>query len=121
MRGTTEEPHGLPREESVLWKKVFTDLWGDRISKNQIAADLHLPPDELENLVTHVPGCTGFRIDRRNQAARASTWAAKSQNCVGGPKHTAVAVLERATAEDKAERRAAREAELGARGRRRIR
>jgi Zn-dependent peptidase ImmA (M78 family) len=46
-----EEPNGLPREESVLWKKVFRELWSDRISKNQVAADLHLPPDELENLV----------------------------------------------------------------------
>jgi hypothetical protein len=42
---------GSPREESVIWKKVFTELWTDRISKSQVAADLHLPADELENLV----------------------------------------------------------------------
>jgi Zn-dependent peptidase ImmA (M78 family)/DNA-binding XRE family transcriptional regulator len=53
-----EEPNGLPREESVLWKKVFTELWSDRISKNQVAADLHLPPDELENLVFGLTGET---------------------------------------------------------------
>ncbi|WP_454619026.1 helix-turn-helix domain-containing protein [Bradyrhizobium cenepequi] len=47
----TAEPNGLPREESVLWKKVFTELWTDRISKSQVAAQLHLPADELENLV----------------------------------------------------------------------
>jgi Zn-dependent peptidase ImmA (M78 family) len=52
----SEEPNSLPREESILWKKVFTELWGDRISKNQVAADLHLPADELENLVFGLTG-----------------------------------------------------------------
>jgi Zn-dependent peptidase ImmA (M78 family)/transcriptional regulator with XRE-family HTH domain len=52
----TEEPNGLPREESVIWKKVFTELWTDRISKSQVAADLHLPTDELENLVFGLTG-----------------------------------------------------------------
>jgi Zn-dependent peptidase ImmA (M78 family) len=52
----TEEPHGLPREESVIWKKVFTELWTDGISKNQVAADLHVPADELENLVFGLTG-----------------------------------------------------------------
>jgi Zn-dependent peptidase ImmA (M78 family) len=47
----TDEPNGLPREESVAWKKILTELWSDRISKNHIAADLHLPTDEIENLV----------------------------------------------------------------------
>jgi Zn-dependent peptidase ImmA (M78 family)/DNA-binding XRE family transcriptional regulator len=50
----TEEPNGLPREESVIWKKVFTELWTDRISKSQVAA--HLPADELENLVFGLTG-----------------------------------------------------------------
>jgi Zn-dependent peptidase ImmA (M78 family) len=52
----SREPNGLPREESVVWKKVFTDLWADRISKQQVAADLHLPSDELENLVFGLTG-----------------------------------------------------------------
>jgi Zn-dependent peptidase ImmA (M78 family) len=55
----TEEPNGLPREESVIWKKVFTELWNERISKNQIAADLHLPPCELENLIFGLTGDVG--------------------------------------------------------------
>ena len=50
------EPYGLPREESVVRKKVFTELWADRISKNQVAAQLHLPADELENLVFGLTG-----------------------------------------------------------------
>jgi Zn-dependent peptidase ImmA (M78 family)/DNA-binding XRE family transcriptional regulator len=52
----TEEPNGLPREESFIWKKVFTELWSDRISKNQVAADLNLPTDELENLLFGLTG-----------------------------------------------------------------
>jgi Zn-dependent peptidase ImmA (M78 family) len=52
----TEEPNGLPREKLVIWKKVFTELWTDRISKSQVAADLHLPTDELENLVFGLTG-----------------------------------------------------------------
>ncbi len=55
----TEEPNSLPREESVIWKKVFTELWSERISKSQVAADLHLPADELENLVFGLTGGIG--------------------------------------------------------------
>jgi Zn-dependent peptidase ImmA (M78 family)/DNA-binding XRE family transcriptional regulator len=55
----TYEPNGLPREESVAWKKVLTELWSDRISKNQIAAELHLPSDEIENLVFGLVGSLG--------------------------------------------------------------
>jgi Zn-dependent peptidase ImmA (M78 family) len=54
----TDEPNGLAREESVIWKKVFTELWSERISKNQVAADLQLPTDELENLVFGLTGNT---------------------------------------------------------------
>ncbi|MER8629799.1 XRE family transcriptional regulator [Mesorhizobium opportunistum] len=46
-----KEPNSVPREESVVWKAVFTTLWSEKIPKNRIAADLNLPPDELENLV----------------------------------------------------------------------
>ncbi|WP_449246472.1 helix-turn-helix domain-containing protein [Desulfarculus baarsii] len=47
----TKEPNGLPREESVIWKKVFTELWSDGITKNSIAQELDLPIEELENLI----------------------------------------------------------------------
>jgi Zn-dependent peptidase ImmA (M78 family) len=59
----TKEPNELPREESVAWKKILTDLWSSRISKNQIAAELHLPPDEIENLVF---GLVGAPVDANN-------------------------------------------------------
>lgn len=51
-RGYREkEPNGAAREESVVWKKVFIELWSDRVSRGHIAAELHIPEDEIENLV----------------------------------------------------------------------
>ena len=45
------EPFGIPREHSVVWQKVLTALWNDRITKADIAKELHVPPEEIENLV----------------------------------------------------------------------
>lgn len=45
------EPQPLPREESVLWKKVLQSLWSDRVDKGAIAKELCLPPSELESLL----------------------------------------------------------------------
>lgn len=47
----TSEPQGLEREKSVLWKMVFDELWKDGITKDRIAAELHIPLDEIESLV----------------------------------------------------------------------
>lgn len=52
----TSEPSGLPREQSIVWQKVFSELWSDRISKNHVAAELHVPADEIENLVFGLVG-----------------------------------------------------------------
>lgn len=52
----TNEPHSLPREESVVWKKIFTELWHDKITKKNIADELHLPFEEIENLVFGLNG-----------------------------------------------------------------
>jgi hypothetical protein len=49
----------LPPEESVIWRKVFTQLWNDKVSKNQVAAELCLPTDEIENLVFGLVGQSG--------------------------------------------------------------
>lgn len=46
-----KEPEAMAREESVVWKKVFTQLWAERITKNHIATDLNLPYKEIESLV----------------------------------------------------------------------
>ena len=45
------EPFGMAREQSVVWQKVLTALWRERITKRQIADALHLPVDEIENLL----------------------------------------------------------------------
>lgn len=47
----TNEPQGLAREKSVLWKMIFDELWKDGITKDRIAAELHIPLDEIESLV----------------------------------------------------------------------
>lgn len=47
----SDEPNEMPREDSVLLKKVLTELWQDGISRSHIAAELNLPPEEIENLV----------------------------------------------------------------------
>lgn len=52
MRGyRTNEPNEIEREESIIWKKIFHDLWSDRITKNHIASDLSIPCHELESFI----------------------------------------------------------------------
>ena len=45
------EPHSMPREISSLWPMVLTELWKERIRREDIAAALHIPAEELENLI----------------------------------------------------------------------
>ena len=45
------EPGGIERDESVIWKKVFSQLWIDRTTKTEIAEALNIPLDELEGLI----------------------------------------------------------------------
>jgi len=45
------EPIGVDRETSSVWKKVLATLWGERITKNDVARDLSIPLDELEGLI----------------------------------------------------------------------
>jgi len=47
----TAEPFGIAREQSVVWQKVLTALWKERVTKNEIAAALHVPAQEIENLL----------------------------------------------------------------------
>ena len=52
----TEEPQPMKREESIIWRKVFEDLWQDRITKDEIASDLSIPVDELSALIDGIMG-----------------------------------------------------------------
>jgi Zn-dependent peptidase ImmA (M78 family)/DNA-binding XRE family transcriptional regulator len=50
------EPGGIDRETSVVWRKVLTQLWSEKTTKNDIANSLHLPLDELEGLIWNLAG-----------------------------------------------------------------
>lgn len=47
----TKEPFPMKREESVLWKKVFEELWKDRLTKDHVASQLGVPSDEIASLI----------------------------------------------------------------------
>lgn len=48
------EPVGIEREVSTVWRQVFSSLWNDRLTKQDVADELNLPLDELEGLVAHM-------------------------------------------------------------------
>lgn len=50
------EPQGIQRETSMIWRKVLSQLWSERTTKNDIAKSLHLPLDELEGLIWNLAG-----------------------------------------------------------------
>lgn len=50
------EPVGIERETSIIWKKVLSQLWSERVSKNEIARELLIPLDELEGLIWELSG-----------------------------------------------------------------
>ncbi len=58
----TGEPGGLEREQSAVWPKVFARLWSEKVTKDQIAAELSLPSDEVSSLVD------GLTVSRRDDA-----------------------------------------------------
>lgn len=52
-----QEPEGLPTETSALWPQIFTVLWQDRITREHIAEQLHVPRSELDMILRHL--CQG--------------------------------------------------------------
>lgn len=47
----SDEPVGVDRETSVLWRRVLHDLWVERLTKEDIAIAVGIPFDELESLL----------------------------------------------------------------------
>jgi Zn-dependent peptidase ImmA (M78 family)/DNA-binding XRE family transcriptional regulator len=47
----TAEPFSIAREQSVVWQKVLTALWKERVTKDDIAKALLVPVREIENLL----------------------------------------------------------------------
>ncbi|MBZ0145949.1 MAG: ImmA/IrrE family metallo-endopeptidase [Pseudorhodoplanes sp.] len=52
----SSEKIGIERETSAIWRKVLGQLWSEKTTKNDIAAELHLPLDELEGLIWNLAG-----------------------------------------------------------------
>lgn len=52
----SKEPNPMPREESVLWRRVLEALWQDRVTKDEIAGALSMPIDEVESLLGGLMG-----------------------------------------------------------------
>lgn len=48
------EPAGMLREQSSLWPQVFTSLWQERLTRESIAAQLHVPTSELDQFLVHL-------------------------------------------------------------------
>lgn len=51
-----QEPEGLPPETSALWPQIFTSLWRERISRDQIASELNVPTGELDAILHRLTG-----------------------------------------------------------------
>jgi hypothetical protein len=48
------EPCGIEREISTVWKQVFSSLWADKVTKEDVAKELKIPLDELEGLISNM-------------------------------------------------------------------
>lgn len=49
--GRQEEPEGIERETSQVWKKILTALWKDGFSISHLARDLLIPEHEVSDLL----------------------------------------------------------------------
>jgi Zn-dependent peptidase ImmA (M78 family)/DNA-binding XRE family transcriptional regulator len=52
----TAEPEGLKPERSEVWRKIFSELWADRLTRDDVAKELSLPSAELDNLLFGLNG-----------------------------------------------------------------
>ncbi|WP_264048838.1 helix-turn-helix domain-containing protein [Methylobacterium flocculans] len=62
------EPNEMEREESVVWQKVFSDLWSKKITKDTIAKELHVPISEIENLIFGLVIRKGANPEQRKES-----------------------------------------------------
>ncbi|TWB23424.1 Zn-dependent peptidase ImmA (M78 family) [Nitrospirillum amazonense] len=51
-----QEPEGLDPEVSALWPQVFAALWRERITRDHIANELHVPTGELDGILFQLTG-----------------------------------------------------------------
>jgi len=64
----TSEPFGVQREQSVVWQKVLTALWNERITKKEIAERLSVPTAEIENLLFGLAGNVSVTGEREKSS-----------------------------------------------------
>lgn len=57
------EPEGLVPEMSALWPRIFTALWRERVTRQQIAAELHVPVSELDTILFRLTGGAPGGVD----------------------------------------------------------
>lgn len=50
------EPEGAQREKSVLWDKVFRELWKVKATKDHVAREMCIPSNEIDKLVFNLIG-----------------------------------------------------------------
>lgn len=53
-----KEPEGLEPETSALWPQVFATLWRERVTRDHIANELHIPTRELDSILFQLTGRT---------------------------------------------------------------
>lgn len=68
----SSEPSGIAREESAIWRKVLSQLWTERITKEDIARELSCPLDEIEGLLW---GLSGINQQPSNKANKNKLYA----------------------------------------------
>ena len=81
----THEPDEAPRETSQVLAKVFAALRDDSVAKRDIAAQLHITQEEIEQLVfgLAVTGLTGTSGPSRSRKARVDLRVVTSQTRQG--------------------------------------
>lgn len=50
------EPEEMPRDRSVVWDKVFRELWKDKATRDHVAEEICVPLSELDGLVFSLVG-----------------------------------------------------------------
>jgi Zn-dependent peptidase ImmA (M78 family) len=60
-----EEPEGLDPETSALWPQVFATLWRERMTRDHIADELHVPTSELDGILFQLTGRTKSELEKK--------------------------------------------------------
>lgn len=56
-------------KRSVVWEKVFRELWKDRAARDHVAQDLNVPLEEIDGLIFNIPEDAQGVSDRRDTTA----------------------------------------------------